>query len=103
KKNGLKRFCASSISRSGFHVINLFIFYLSWSELKPSRCIALTAYCQSRPESCVRRGTGAVESKRPATSPDCEVFQSLTHFLRSEDFSRRVGNQRRYNRFNSRT
>jgi hypothetical protein len=26
---------------------------------------------------------GPVESKRPATSPDCEVFQSLTHFLRS--------------------
>jgi hypothetical protein len=27
-----------------------------------------------------------MESKRPATSPDCEVFQSLTHFLRPEDF-----------------
>src|SRR5260370_21748655 len=23
-----------------------------WIELKPSWCIALTAYCQSRPESC---------------------------------------------------
>jgi hypothetical protein len=23
-----------------------------WIELKPSLCIALTAYCQSRPESC---------------------------------------------------
>src|SRR5438477_1202543 len=27
-------------------------------QLKPSWCIALTAYCQSRPESCARRGTG---------------------------------------------
>src|SRR4029453_12115161 len=59
KKNGLKRFCASSISLRGFHVIalfNVFILFLPfWIQLKPSWCIALTAYCQSRPESCARR------------------------------------------------
>src|SRR5438067_13116944 len=41
-----------------------FIFLPFWIELKPSWCIALTAYCQSRPESCARRGTAAMEGKR---------------------------------------
>src|SRR5437870_9029909 len=60
KKNGLKRFCASSISLSGFHVINLFIFLPFWIELNPSRCIALTVYCQSRPGFCVRLGVDPI-------------------------------------------
>src|SRR5205823_6349327 len=56
KKNRFKRFCASSISLSGFHVVtlfNVFIYFTFWIELKPCWYIALTAYCQSRPESCV--------------------------------------------------
>src|SRR4029077_12169925 len=32
---------------------------LSCTQLKPSRCIALTAYCQRRPESCARLQTAA--------------------------------------------
>jgi|SRR5882724_4771636 len=32
---------------------SMYSFYLPfWIQLKPSWCIALTAYCQSRPESC---------------------------------------------------
>src|SRR5881396_2806871 len=35
------------------HAARLIIFEIMiWIQLKPSRCIALTAYCQGRPESC---------------------------------------------------
>jgi hypothetical protein len=47
------------------HAARLIIFEIMiWIELKPSWCSALTAYCQSPPESCVRRGAGAMEGKR---------------------------------------
>src|SRR5260370_22130948 len=47
------------------HAARLIIFEIMiWLELKPSWCIALTAYCQSRPESCARRGAGAVEANQ---------------------------------------
>src|SRR5260370_30676309 len=43
------------------HATRLIIFECVMRfEVKPSGFIALTAYCQSRPESCARRGAGAV-------------------------------------------
>jgi len=40
------------VELSHLSVFRLHVFLvLSCTQLKPSRCIALTAYCQSRPES----------------------------------------------------
>src|SRR6266576_1837082 len=50
-----------SILRRFFHLSKLIpcyqcihIYLPFWIEVKPSSCIALTAYCQSRPASCAR-------------------------------------------------
>jgi hypothetical protein len=58
-----------------------------WIELKPSWCTALTAYCQSRPESCARHGTGAVEGQFRAGGASESSLLAREDF-RSSEFRR---------------
>src|SRR5213594_86414 len=46
KKNGLKRFCASSISLSGFHVITLFNVFIYFTFLDSVK--AILVHCAHR-------------------------------------------------------
>jgi hypothetical protein len=62
------------------HAARRIIFEIMiWIQLKPSRCIALTAYCQSRPESCAVDEQTRWKAKS-ATSPDREMIPGAEYF-----------------------
>src|SRR6266513_6392148 len=85
------------------------IYLPFWIELKPSWCIALTAYCQGRPESCARGGTGPVEgeggdftrSRNDSRGPNILTVGKCPATLRDQGSVRTDRANRRTNRFSA--